>query len=81
MVKLTFRQTNKDGTTTTCFVDADDNKKVIMITGVSPLVYFVDVIPKEKLHEKLKGIYEGANFNVQLMESRKPEKTDVSIYY
>lgn len=38
MVKILAKQTNKDGSTTIVYPDADDKKYVIVITGFNPWV-------------------------------------------
>jgi len=56
MPKILVKQINNDKSTT--IVYAGEKREVVLITGVSPWVYQVDVVSKDKMFDKLRELKE-----------------------
>ena len=59
MVKIEFRQKNRDGTEALVYCNEGNKLESVVFVGKAPRVYKVYVVPKDKLREVLQMLYEG----------------------
>lgn len=59
MVKIEFRQKNKDGTEAVVYDNEENKLEAVVFVGKAPRIGKVYVVPKDKLKEVLQQIYEG----------------------
>ena len=59
MVKIEFRQKNKDGTEAVVYDNEENKLEAIVFVGKAPRISKMYVVPKDKLKEVLQQIYEG----------------------
>lgn len=71
MVKIEFRQKNKDGTETIVYNNQENPLESVIFVGTPPRVLKLYVVPKDKLKEILGLIYEGKYVPLKYTEERK----------